>query len=40
MREFGAPDMPIILVDEEGDIVLESTLEGMLPYSFGPEDLI
>lgn len=40
MREFGAPDMPIILVNEEGEVILESTLDAMLPYSFGPEDLV
>ncbi|MFA5612100.1 MAG: cytidine deaminase [Anaerolineaceae bacterium] len=39
MREFAELDMPVILADEEGKIVFESTMEGVLPRSFGPEDL-
>lgn len=39
MREFAEPDMPVILADEEGKTVFESTMEGILPRSFGPEDL-
>ena len=39
MREFAALDMPVILADEKGEIVFESTMDGILPRSFGPEDL-
>ena len=39
MREFADLDMPVILADEEGKIVFESTMDGILPRSFGPEDL-
>ncbi|MEL7626798.1 MAG: cytidine deaminase [Anaerolineaceae bacterium] len=39
MREFADLDMPVILADSEGEIVFESTMEGVLPRSFGPEDL-
>lgn len=40
MREFAALDMPVILADEQGEIVFESTMDGILPRSFGPEDLV
>lgn len=39
MREFAALDMPVILADDEGQVVFESTMDGILPRSFGPEDL-
>lgn len=39
MREFASLDMPVILADEQGEIVFESTMDGILPRSFGPEDL-
>ncbi len=39
MREFSALDMPVILADEQGNIAFESTMDGILPRSFGPEDL-
>lgn len=39
MREFAALDMPVILANEQGEIVFESTMDGILPRSFGPEDL-
>ncbi|KAI0040062.1 cytidine deaminase [Auriscalpium vulgare] len=43
IREFCALDMPILLVPagytaEKGGI-LETTVSGLLPHSFGPEDL-
>lgn len=39
MREFASQEMPVIIADESGKIVWESTMEGILPRSFGPEDL-
>lgn len=39
LREFAAPDMKVYVASTP-DQVLESTLEDMLPYSFGPEDLL
>lgn len=38
LREF-APDLPVIIADEAGNIVHELPLTALLPYSFGPEDL-
>ena len=40
MREFAALDMPVIIADEQGEIVLETTMDGILPRSFGPESLL
>lgn len=40
MREFADLGMPVLLADEEGRIALESTLAGLLPHSFGPENLV
>lgn len=40
MREFAALDMPVILGDDQGEIHFESTMDGILPRSFGPEDLV
>ncbi|KAI0262340.1 cytidine deaminase [Gloeopeniophorella convolvens] len=44
IREFCALKMPIILVPAgyvagSGEGLLETTVEGLLPHSFGPEDL-
>lgn len=39
MREFASMDMPVIIVDESGEIAHESTMDEILPRSFGPEDL-
>ena len=39
MREFAALDMPVIIANELGEIVWESTMDGILPRSFGPENL-
>lgn len=40
MREFASLDMPVIIADEQGEIVLETTMDGILPRSFGPESLL
>lgn len=38
LREFvGAEDMPIIICDVDGQVILESSLSEMLPHSFGPD---
>ncbi|GBQ16052.1 cytidine deaminase [Swaminathania salitolerans] len=39
LREFGAPDMRIRIVDPEGRVKLETTLGSLLPWSFGPDNL-
>lgn len=39
LREFAAPDAAIRMVDEHGAVLMQSTLEALLPHSFGPEDL-
>lgn len=39
LREFGAPDLPVRIVNGEGAILLETTLEALLPWSFGPDHL-
>lgn len=39
LREFAAPGMKIY-VARTPDEVMESTLEDLLPHSFGPEDLL
>lgn len=38
LREF-APDLPVIIADETGNIVHELPLTELLPFSFGPQDL-
>lgn len=40
MREFAALDMPIFIADEQGEIVWETSMDGILPRSFGPESLL
>lgn len=40
MREFASLDMPVIIADEQGKIVWETTMDGILPRSFGPESLL
>lgn len=38
LREFvGAEDMPVIICDVEGNLLLETSLSQMLPNSFGPD---
>lgn len=39
LREFCPLDMPILLANEAGEVVDETTLAELLPRSFGPEDL-
>lgn len=38
LSEF-ARDMVVILANAKGEVVLETDLQALLPYSFGPEDL-
>lgn len=38
LSEFGT-DTQAIMVNDRGEIVLESTVGELLPFSFGPEDL-
>ncbi|MFT8422493.1 MAG: cytidine deaminase, partial [Gluconacetobacter sp.] len=39
IREFGAPDLRIRMVNPSGDVLLVRTLAELLPDAFGPEDL-
>ncbi len=39
LREFAAPDMKVYVAKSTNE-VLESTLEALLPHSFGPDDLL
>ncbi|MDX2101120.1 MAG: cytidine deaminase [Alphaproteobacteria bacterium] len=39
LREFGAPDLPIHLVGEDGALRRTVTLADLLPLSFGPDNL-
>ena len=39
LREFGAPDTPVLVADRAG-IRARFTLEQLLPESFGPENLL
>ena len=39
MREFGGTDLPVLILDGEGKIALETSLAELLPRSFGPEGL-
>jgi cytidine deaminase len=38
LSEFGV-DTVVIMVKEDGEVVLETTVQDLLPHSFGPEDL-
>jgi cytidine deaminase len=38
LREFAAPDTPILIANAQG-VLLNLTLEQLLPHSFGPEHL-
>jgi cytidine deaminase len=40
MREFGGKDLPVLIVNAQGDLVEETSLLELLPRSFGPEDLV
>ena len=39
LREFAAPGMQVVVARTKEDI-LNTTLEALLPHSFGPEDLL
>lgn len=39
LREFGSPDLSVRIVNTEGTVLLETTLEALLPWSFGPDHL-
>lgn len=39
LREFGGPDMVIRIVDAAGRTLLRTSLAGLLPHSFGPDNL-
>ncbi|WP_158625339.1 cytidine deaminase [Asaia sp. W19] len=39
LREFGAPELPVRIINTEGKLVLDTTLEALLPWSFGPDHL-
>jgi cytidine deaminase len=39
MREFGGKELPVLIVNELGELVEETSLLELLPRSFGPEDL-
>lgn len=38
LSEFG-PDADVLLVDDAGDIVAETTVDRLLPHAFGPNQL-
>jgi cytidine deaminase len=38
LSEFG-PDMAVLIADEQGEILVETTLRELLPGAFGPGDL-
>ena len=38
LSEFGV-DTVVILVKEDGEVILETNIQDLLPHSFGPEDL-
>ena len=39
IREFAAPEAVIRMVDADGNLLLQDTLGGLLPHSFGPHNL-
>mgnify|MGYP000691558632 FL=1 len=39
IREFAGPDVKIHCCTETGEIIRTFTLEELLPFSFGPENL-
>ena len=40
IREFAAPDTPILLADAQQGLRARFTLEQLLPHSFGPDHLV
>lgn len=39
LREFGAPEMKIHMIDPSGNLLLSRTLAELLPDAFGPDHL-
>jgi cytidine deaminase len=39
LNEFG-PQMQVLIVNEHGEVTLDTTLDTLLPGSFGPKDLL
>ena len=39
IREFAMPSLPVRMVDASGRLLLTTTLEALLPHSFGPDNL-
>ncbi|WP_428375676.1 cytidine deaminase [Lichenicoccus sp.] len=39
LREFAGPEARVRMVDEHGQVLMQSTLDELLPHSFGPEAL-
>jgi cytidine deaminase len=39
IREFAAPGMVVRMVDPTGRLLLATTLDALLPHSFGPDNL-
>ena len=39
IREFAMPGLPVRMVDASGRLLLATTLEALLPHSFGPDNL-
>jgi cytidine deaminase len=39
IREFAAPDLMVRMVDPTGRLLLATTLDALLPHSFGPDNL-
>ncbi len=39
IREFAAPDTPVIICDAAGKVLARYTLDDLLPDSFGPDNL-
>ncbi|NVN04352.1 cytidine deaminase [Asaia spathodeae] len=40
LREFSSSTVKVTMVDPQGVILLETTLGALLPWSFGPENLV
>ncbi len=38
LREFAAPDVPVLIANPQG-VLLKMTLDQLLPHSFGPDHL-
>ena len=39
MREFGSTTLEVLIGNDKGEILVETSLDELLPRSFGPEDL-